>query len=591
MRRSIWAGRAALAGLGLACAIGVTLLAAPVTLRAQQNAGLTQHAPEQVTDEVLRRAEDYPADRLTYAGSYRGQKYSPLAQVHRGNVAGLAPNWCFSLGTLGAQQSTPLVHRGVMYVTSTEGRVNALDAKTGELLWEFDALLPIDATKYGPDANRGVALYNDRVYWNSIVGTTYCHDAKTGKVIWKVTPDYYRLGFNKTFAPLIVKGKVITGIGGGEYGVRGFLEARDAETGKRAWKTYTIPGPGEPGHDTWPKDNDIWEHGGAPTWTTGSYDPELNLIYWTTGNAGPWASDQRPGDNLYTCCVLAVDPDNGKIKWHFQFVRNDDWDFDANVTPVLADIEEKGKKTPVIAMAVKNGFLYVLDRRNGKFLKGVAVSVTQNWANGLDPKTGQVIEKAGIRVKPGSKERVFIAPSALGTCNWWGSAFDRKRGWMILVANETGNDRVWQPLDYTPGDAFSGLDEKAFPNATRRTAEKPGRVLAIDLKTMEKRWEAEPELEVRWGGPLVTGGDLVFSGTMRGYLQALDGETGKRLWQFQTGSGIMAHPVTYAVDGKQYVTIVSGKGGSANPASLSFDFFKHQKNHHSSGMVFTFALP
>jgi alcohol dehydrogenase (cytochrome c) len=434
------------------------------------------------------------------------------------------------------------------------------------------------------------------VIWNNIIGTLYCHDAKTGDVRWKVTPDYYRLGFSKTFAPLVAKGMVVSGIGGGEYGVRGFLEARNAETGKRVWKTYTIPGPGEAGHDTWPKNNDLWEHGGAPTWITGSFDPELNLIYWTTGNAGPWSSEQRPGDNLYCCSVLALDADTGKIKWHFQMVPNDDWDYDCNVTPILTEIDYEGKKTPIIAMAVKNGFLFVLDRRNGKFLKSAKFFETEKdfWAKGLDPKSGRPIETGTARPKKGSTERVFVAPSALGAANWWGMALYPAKQWMIIVANETGNDRIWdQPVEYEPGKEFVGWKADEFAKATRRTTEYPGRVCAYDLTANppKKVWEAAPELEVRWGGPLVTGGGLVFTGTMRGYLQALDADTGKRIWQFQTGSGIMAHPVTFSVDGKQYVAIVSGKGGVANPASLSEDFFKHMKNHNSSGMVFAFALP
>lgn len=572
--------------------LGIALVspAGPAGARQAGARGMAS-APANVTDEVLARADDYPADWLTYAKNYRGHRFSPLDQINRENVRRLAPKWCFSLGTLGAQQCTPIVHRGVMYVTSTQGRINAVNAETGELLWQFDSKLPEDALKYGPDANRGAAVYQDRVYWCNIVGTLFCHDAKTGEVIWKVTPDYYRLGFSKTFAPLIVKGMVITGIGGGEFGVRGFIEARSAETGKRIWKTYTIPAPGEPGSETWPSEGDAWEHGGGPTWITGSYDPDLNLIYWSTGNAGPWSALERPGDNLYTCCMLALEPATGKIRWHFQFVPGDDWDFDCNGTPILTEIEHEGKMTPVAVQAVKNGFLYVLDRRNGRFLKAVRVSDTLNWAKGVDPKTGRPIENSGVRTRKGSREKVFVAPSALGTVNWWGMAFDPRRQSVILVANETGNDLVWDPIPYVPGDLFSGLREPEFPHATRRTTERPGRVCAWDLRTMKKRWEAEPELEVRWGGSVVTGGDLVFTGTMRGYLQALDAETGKRLWQFQTGSGIMAHAITYAVAGKQYVTVVSGKGGAANPASLSYDFFKHMKNHNQSGMVFTFALP
>ena len=555
-----------------------------------------RHAPEQVTDEVLQNADDYTADWLMYAKNYRGHRFSPLNQITRENVTQLVPKWAFSVGTLGAQECTPVVHRGTMYVTSTRGQIYAINAGTGELLWGFDSELPEDFINYAEtDVNRGAVIYKDKVFWNSIIGTIYCHNARTGEVIWKVTPDYYRLGFSKTLAPLVVKGMVINGVGGGEFGIRGYLEARDADTGKRIWKTYTIPAPGEPGHDTWPQDNDMWEHGGAPTWITGSYDPDLNLIYWTTGNAEPWSSEQRPGDNLYTCSVLAFDADTGKIKWHFQFVPNDDWDYDSNVTPILTELEHDGQMTPVIAMAVKTGFLYVLDRRSGEFLKAVKFSETPSppfWAIGLDPETGRPIESPGARPETGSEDPVFVAPSVIGSTNWFGTAFHPGRQWVIIVANETGNDRIWEHIEYIPGELFIGADIDDFGTAMHLTAELPGRLCAYDLRTMEKVWEAEREEEVRWGGPLVTGGELVFSGTLRGFLQALNAETGKTLWQFQTGSGIMAHPITYAVDGKQYVALLSGKGGVANPALDLFpEFFQNMKNHNQSGMVFAFGLP
>jgi alcohol dehydrogenase (cytochrome c) len=565
----------------------------PHKAQAETPALAARHAPELITDEVLRQADEYPADWLMYAKNYSGHRFSPLNQIDRKSVGRLVPKWCFSLGTHGGQQCTPLVHRGIMYVTSTKGHINVIKADTGELLWEFDSKLPDDAIKYAEvDANRGAAIYKDKVIWHNIIGTIFCHDAKTGKVIWQVTPDYYRLGFSKTLAPLIVNGMVIVGVGGGEFGIRGFIEARDADTGKRLWKTYTIPAPGEPGHETWPQDSDIWEHGGAPTWVTGSYDPALNLIYWTTGNAGPWSSEQRPGDNLYCCSVLALDADTGKIRWHFQFVPNDDWDYDTNVTPILTEIEHDGKATPVAVMAVKTGFLYVLDRRDGRFLKAVKFSETPEppfWAKGLDPTTGRPIESPYARPQKGAKDTIFVAPSVIGAANWWSTAFHLGRRWVIIVANETGIGRVWEPIEYKPGEFFVGMELTDLAKVTRRTVDRPGRVCAYDLRTMKKQWEAEPELEVRWGGPLVTGGELVFSGTLRGFLQALDAETGKTLYQFQTGSGIMAHPITYAVDGRQYVAIVSGKGGVLE--NQFTEFFTHTKNLHSSGMVFAFGLP
>jgi alcohol dehydrogenase (cytochrome c) len=547
------------------------------------------NAPPIVDDRVLADTERYAADWLTYAGSYRGQRFSPLAEVDRRNVASLVPKWAFSLGTVGAQQCTPIVHRGVMYVTSTGGRINAVNAETGELIWEFDSRPPADAGNWGPDTNRGPAIYKDHVIWCNVAGTIFAHDRRTGEVRWSVTPDNYKLGFVKSLAPLIVKGKVIVGTSGGQYGVRGFVEALDAETGQRAWKTYTIPGPGEPGHETWPQDNDSWEHGGGCTWVTGSYDPELNLIYWGTGNAGPWNADKRPGDNLYTCSLLALDADTGKIRWHYQVVPNDTWDYDASVTPVLTEIEHDGKTVPVIVVAVKDGFFYVLDRRDGNFLKARQFADRVTWCKGLDRATGRPIPNPDAR--PNGTKRVFVSPSAVGATNWWGTAHHPGRKWLYIVANETGMEHVFKPVDYVPGQLFTGYYVEELPKVMYRTSKTPGRLIAFDLQTMDKRWEAEREPQVRWGGMLVTAGELLFAGTMRGYLQAMDAETGKRLWQFQTGSGVMAHPVTYAVGGKQYVAVVSGRGGVANPGSISPSFFEGLKNQHASGMVFAFALP
>ena len=553
-----------------------------------------RHAPELVTDEALVRADEFGADWLMYSRNYSGHRFSPLDQVDTGNVDDLVPQWAFSLGALGAQESTPVVHRGVMYVTSNAAALHAIAADTGELLWSFDSEPPEDVDDFtSTSVNRGAAIYKDRVIWNNLVGTIYCHDARTGDVIWRVTPDYFRLGYSKTQAPLIVKGMVITGTTGGEHGVRGFLEALDAETGERVWKTYTIPAPGEPGHETWPQDSDAWEHGGAPTWISGAFDPELDLIYWTTGNGGPWSSEQRSGDNLYTCSVLAFDADTGAIRWHYQFVPNDDWDYDANVTPVLTQIDHEGESTPVIALAIKTGFLYVRDRRNGRFLKAVKCSTTPSppfWATGLDPETGRPIESSHAR--PSSpQDSVVVSPSAAGAANWFSTAFHPERQLMIIVANETQNHRFWTPTEYVPGEFFIADNDEMLEDEGmfQTVGEFPGRVCAYDLRTMTKRWEASPELDVRWGGPLATAGDLVFSGTLRGTLQALDADDGETLWEFQTGSGIMAHPITYSVDGKQYVVIVSGLGFITNPGFE--DLIADVKNHNGGGMVFAFALP
>lgn len=317
----------------------------------------------------------------------------------------------------------------------------------------------------------------------------------------------------------------------------------------------------------------------------------MNLIYWTTGNGAPWSSEQRPGDNLYSCSVLALDADTGKIRWHFQFVPSNDWDYDCNTVPILAELPHGGETVPVLVAAVKNGYFYVIDRRSGKFLKDAQFADLVTWAKGLDPVTGRPIETGTARPKPGTKEKVTVAPSALGAANWWATAYDPGRKSLFIVANETIMDHTWEPIDFVPGQPYIGVNHSEFSEGLRRSAPRPGRVAAWDLVTMKKKWEAERELEVRWGGPLATGGDLVFSGTLRGFLQALDSDTGRRLWQFQTGSGIMAHPVTYSVNGRQYVAIVSGKGGVANPAGLSPDLIRHRINHHNSGMVFAFALP
>ena len=400
-------------------------------------------------------------------------------------------------------------------------------------------------------------------------------DKDTGEVVWEKVFGDWKASYVSTGAPLVVKDKVIVGHAGAEYGVRGYLKAFNAVSGEELWTTFMIPGPGESGNDSWP--GDTWKTGGGSTWLTGVYDLELDLVYWGTGNPGPWNSDLRKGDNLWSCALVAVDPDTGKLKWGYQYTPNDAWDYDGNNAPVLVDVEVDGKPVKAAVQANRNGFLYVLDRTDGKFIYAKPTVPGINWTAGLNPKTGRPIVNEAKRPMSGGETVEGIVPGLEGGTNWFPIAYNPDLNYVFLNSNDWAMSlTAWKPEDvvYTEGDLYMGVDYQMY-----RHKEHVGRVMAFDLNKGEFVWETSSPLPL-FAGLLATRSGLVFTGDQRGYMMALDARTGSVLWRFQTGSGINASPITYELDGTQYVAILSGLGGDP-----SF-YYEGPKG----GMLWVFAL-
>ena len=512
-----------------------------------------------VTSDDLRAAQDNAAEWLMYGRDYRNQRFSPLTQITPENVSQLKPAWAFSTGgSLGGLEATPLFHDGVLYISGDYSRVFALDARAGTLLWSFEPVYEEGVTAElccGP-VNRGLALKDDLVYVGTLDARLIALNRADGKVAWEQKVDDWKNGVTITGAPLVIGDKVITGVAGGEYGVRGYLKAYDAKSGNPLWTMYTVPGPGEPGNDTWP--GETWKTGGATTWQTGAYDSETNTLYWGTSNPGPWNSDLRKGDNLWSCALLAIDPDAGKIKWGFQYTPNDAWDYDGNNAPILIDTTIDGKPVKAAVQSNRNGFLYVLDRTNGQFLYAVPTIEGINWTSGLDPKTGRPTVNEATRALSGGPKVEPIVPGLEGGTNWFPGAYNPDLGLVYFATNDWAMAlTAWKPEDvkYEPGALYIGVDYQMF-----RHKEKTGYVKAFDPVQKKFVWETSSTLPL-FAGLLATKSGLVFTGDQHGYFIALDGKTGRELWKFQTGSGINASPMTYELDGTQYVAILSGLGG------------------------------
>jgi alcohol dehydrogenase (cytochrome c) len=509
----------------------------------------------QVTFERLLRASQEPQNWLTYSGGYSSNRYSLLDQITPSNAKQLELKWVFQAQSLQVFESTPLVVEGVMYLTQAPNDVFALDAKTGRVFWVYQYAPSPDSKLCCGAVNRGLAILGDTLYLGTIDAHLIAIDARNGRPIWNIQVADFNAGYSLTHAPLIVKDKVVVGTAGGEYGIRGFIAAYDARTGKQAWKFHTIPGPGERGHETW--QGDAWEHGGGSAWITGSYDPDLNLIYWGTGNPGPdWNPDQRPGDNLYTDCAVALDADTGKMKWYFQFTPHDAADWDAVQIPVLVNENWNGTPRKLLLWANRNGFFYVLDRATGKFLSGRPF-VKQNWAKGLDDN--------GRPMLTGLAEGASVYPGVQGGTNWYSPSYSpRTRLFYISAWDNYSTIFTKQPMEYVPGRRFMGGRARSAVPALRRgpintwTEEGGyGAVVAMDPRTGEKKWEFKMH-DVTDAGILTTASDVLFSGGREGYFYALDARDGKLLWRSSLGGQIAAGPVTYRVDGKQYVAIAAG---------------------------------
>ena len=519
----------------------------------------------QVTADRLLRAADEPQNWLTYSGGYSSQRYSLLRQIDTANAKNLELKWMMQNQVFGPWESSPLVVDGIMYLTQRPNDVIALDAKTGRMFWLYRYTNSGRQQVCCGAQNRGVAILGDTLFMGTLDAHLVAIDAKSGKPLWTVLVADDKLAYSITLAPLVVKDKVIVGVGGAEYGIRGFVAAYDAKSGRELWRFYTIPGTGEPGSETW--SGQAWEHGGGSVWVTGSYDPALNLTYWGVGNPGPdWNPDQRPGDNLYTDSVVALDPDTGKLKWHYQFTPNDGYDYDSVQVPVLADLMWKGTLTKAMLWANRNGNFYVLDRENGKFLSG-SPFVKVNWMSGFDEggKPIQTPQPAGMPTYPGVQ----------GGTNWYSPSYSPRTGLFYVSAWENyGSIYRKEPVEYEAGRRFNGgagATVKPVPDApvmpgpaaarspinTWTSAVGNGAVIAIDPRTGQAKWKFQM-YDVTDAGILTTAGDVLFTGGREGYFHVLDARTGAVLWKTYLGGAIMSAPVTYSIDGKQYVIVNSG---------------------------------
>ncbi len=501
--------------------------------------------------ERLINSDREPQNWLSYGGNYSAHRYSSLDQINRGNVGQLAPAWMFPTGELrGGLNATPLVADGVMYLMGPMNRVFALDAVKGTILWRYHYKLPEISIPYQP-GSRGLAIGHGRVYFGTVDNHVVALDAKTGREIWEVeVEDVRQCGCNITSAPLIIRDKVIVGGTGGEHAHRGYINAFDAKTGRHLWRFYTIPAPGEPGAETW--DPRMLKYGGAPAWLVGSYDPELNLLYWGIGNPSSDFYDAlRPGDNLYSNSIIALDPDTGRLKWHYQEVPHDMYDFDSAYECVLIDYEKGGRKQKLLVHANKGGYTWVLDRATGKYVNAYPHVDELTWLKGVDGNGRPV----GMQPVPPDKE-TFVCPSAAGGRNWDHSSYSPRTrlwyniGWEIcnIIRPEKMEPKEGQPL-------FGGSMTFVAPRG------KPayGHINGFDPLTGERKWRYQTRY-MNVASLLSTGGDLIFTGDVMGEVFALDATNGKKLWGFNTGASVTGSPITYSVNGRQYVAVPTGMG-------------------------------
>lgn len=497
----------------------------------------------------LVKADAQPHNWLTYSGNYQSHRHSPLAQITPSNAARLSLKWIFQARVTEKFEATPLVVDGVMYVTAPPSDVFALDAETGVKLWEYRRKLPAKIQVCCGQVNRGVAVLGDRLFLAGLDAHAVALDRKTGRVLWDVEMADYKLGYSAVHAPLVVKDKVLIGVAGGEYGIRGFLDAYNVEDGSRAWRFHTVPGPGEFGHETW--EGESWKQGGAPIWITGSYDPELNLTYWGAGNPGPdWNGDVRKGDNLFSAAVVALDADTGKRKWHFQFTPHDVHDWDATQIMVLMDRPIRGAQRKLLVTANRNGFYYVLDRATGEFLHGKPF-VKQTWATGLDDK-GRPMRAPGKLPTP---EGNHVYPQVAGGTNFMSPAYNPQLDMLYVPVREGGSLYYYGEARYRPGARYQG----GFFNNERVMDDWYGAIRALDPTTGSVKWEHRLFIPP-WAGVLSTAGGVVFGGTEDGYFKALDSRTGKELWHMNLGGRVIASPIAFASRGRQRIAIAAGSG-------------------------------
>ncbi len=537
-------------------------------------------AGTEIGSERLIKAEQEPQNWMTYSGTYNAWRYSSLSQINRRNVNKLAPVWVFQTGVVdGGFSCTPLVADGVMYITSPWNRVFALDAVTGKEIWHYYYPVPEQfGLLYGP-GNRGVALGYGMVFMGTIDNHLVALDAETGEEVWNVNiEDVEQCGCNITGAPLLVKDKVVVGVTAGDSAHRGYLNAFDAKTGKRAWRFWTIPKPGEEGSDSW--SGDSWKYGGGATWMTGSYDPELNLIYWGVGNpAADFYGETREGSNLYTDSIIALDADSGELKWYHQEIPHDVWDWDAAYECVLVNLEVEGKERKLLINVNKGGYTWVIDRTNGEFVNAWPIAEEINWISGIDSQ-GNLVG----RLEPPVGEQTIICPAIGGGRSWNHAAYSPKTGLFYTTAIEWCQDLTVQKEEPRPGETyFGGIFE------LRRTPEGEAwsHFDAYDPVSGEKRWSYRSKYPLL-ASAVATGGNLVFTGDPEGNFMAFDAVTGEKLWSFNTGSGHRGSPITYSVDGRQYVAVPVGWGSAV--AGIMPQIWPEIEDFPSGCALFVFAL-
>lgn len=558
----------------------------------------TAHVSAQVTDAMIAKDATDTDSVLSWGMGTQGQRFSPLTTINTKNVSKLTPAWSMSFGgeKQRGQESQPLVYKGKMFVTASYSRIFAIDVKTGEKVWKYEHRLPEGIMPCCDVVNRGAALFDNLVIFGTLDAQLVALDQNTGKVVWREKIDDYTAGYSYTAAPLIAEGLLLTGVSGGEFGVVGRVDARDPKTGKLVWSRPTVEGHmgykdgkenGISGttNATWP--GETWKTGGASTWLGGSYDASTGLAYFGTGNPGPWNSHVRKGDNLYSSSTVAIDVKTGKIAWSYQNTPNDAWDFDGVNEFVTFDMD--GKR--VGAKADRNGFFYVNDAKTGKLINAFPFVKKVTWASSIDLKTGRPVFDPANRPgdptassddKKGSS--VFAAPGFLGGKNQMPMAYSPKSQLFYVPTNEWGMD-IWnEPISYKKGAAYLGAGFTMKPLFEDHI----GSLRAIDPKTGKVAWEVKNNAPL-WGGVLTTAGDLVFWGTPEGYLKAADAKTGKVLWQFQTGSGVVAPPITWSDGADQYVSVVSGWGGAV--PLWGGEVAKKVNFLEQGGSVWTFKLP
>ena len=581
------------------CVAAIVLAAGMRLASAQETVGPVSNTPVPgPTPDILRNYAPVTANRLKnpedgnwllFRRSYDGWGYSPLKEITPDNANRLQLVWSSATGQIEGHQAPPIVNNGVMFVATPGNQVLAFEAKSGKPLWRYKRQLPEDVIHLHP-TSRGVALYGDKVYFASADCVLVALDAKTGKEVWTADVDDYKKAYYMSLAPLIVDGKVILGASGGELGVRGFVAAMDAETGKQLWKTYTVPAPGEPGSETWPAGGDHYKRGGGSIWVTGTYDPETNLTFWGTGNAAPWFGDQRPGDNLYTSSVIALDATTGQIKGHHQYHPNDSWDWDEVSPPIVVNYQHDGRTVKGLINVSRSGYIWNLERTGAKinFVSGQPY-VRQNVFKSLDPKTGR--PDVDDTKKPGTGKTAEFCPSLWGGKDWPPVAFSPRTRLMYIPANENlCTELTGEVPKYVLGERFMGVAKNVLKIVAG--ADHIGELQAWNIDTGKKVWTTNLP-SFNWGPVLATGGDVLFSGgTSDRMFRAFDAKSGKVLWEFQTISGVTAVPSTFEVDGKQYIAVQTGWGVDAAKMQTRMNLLFPGKypDVPQGGAVYVFAV-